>query len=351
MEKRVLFSANTTLDIYKDVIQALNEKGYHVVYVKNVFKRNPFQPIFYPHCSESDVTTYLGKVDEYWKHFFESVDPGPFDYFFSINGLMVSPYLFETLKRINPNIKCKLFIYDKIEFACRVNLFFKYYDDVFTFDLEDARKYSIHHLPIYWVPGSTCPKKYDVFGMASYSLHKKNRADLFRRIRYIVKHSGFSYYIKLYVRMDNWFTFILKNFVKMVFRHRRYIPFIDVFSGLVTSKPLSPTQFRKCIYESLVILDTHVDYQDGLTARFMWALGAGKKVITTNMSVKDYPFYNDNQFFILSDNLNRLPAFIKAPLQIPDENRLIIDSYRIDNWLDIILGVRDYPDITSDSLS
>ena len=122
-------------------------------------------------------------------------------------------------------------------------------------------------------------------------------------------------------------------------RHKSYIPFTDVFNGLVTNKSLLPTEFRGYIYESEVIIDTHVEYQDGLTARFMWAVGAEKKIITTNKIVKEYVFYSPEQFFILGeDSFDRLAGFVSTKFLMSEKNRKEVLKYRIDNWLETIIN-------------
>jgi len=100
---------------------------------------------------------------------------------------------------------------------------------------------------------------------------------------------------------------------------------------------INPSEFRKVIQQSNIILDTQNPFQDGLTARFMWALGLEKKIITTNESVKDYDFYNDNQVFVLNDNYSELVDFIKKPFAMSDVQRDQIAKYRIDHWIDILL--------------
>ena len=92
------------------------------------------------------------------------------------------------------------------------------------------------------------------------------------------------------------------------------------------------------ISKSRAILDTQASYQDGLTARFMWALGEEKKIITTNDNILKYPFYTPEQFYILNENnLSGIPEFLKKDFVMTDSNRKIVAQYRIDNWLDTLL--------------
>ncbi len=346
MSKKVLFLAPVGLDIYRDVIHALEDIGCQVDFVSSsAIPNNPFKPFDGVKRTEEEVGHFLDNVTEFWKRALDETEFNkPYDYFFSIDGLMVCDFLFEALKNRNPRIICKLFLYDKIDYACRVNRFFKYYDSIFSFDLGDCEQYGLRFLPIYWVDtDKSYEKKYDIFGLASYSFHKKDRAALFRQIRSVSKELNLNSYIKLYVRMGTVpFFFYIKNIVKMLSRRSTYIPFEDIFSGLVTNKSLSPEEFRDVIYSSDIIFDTHVAYQDGLTARFMWALGAGKKIITTNSAINKYPFYNKDQFYVLEspveDMTVELRDFINKPFNMSEEEKEAIKVYRIDNWLKTILS-------------
>ena len=116
----------------------------------------------------------------------------------------------------------------------------------------------------------------------------------------------------------------------------------DLKDSIFTSKSLSPLEFRSLILKSKVILDTQNCNQDGMTARFMWALGAGKKIITTNRAAEINPFYTQEQIYILNENnINGILDFIKKELVVPAEIQLIISQYRIDKWIDLLLNVRN----------
>ena len=72
-----------------------------------------------------------------------------------------------------------------------------------------------------------------------------------------------------------------------------------------------------------------------MTARFMWALGAEKKIITTNKTVVQNTFYSPEQIYVLSDsNLDGVMNFISKDFQMSSEKRNIVLHYRIDNWVD-----------------
>ena len=129
----ILFLAPPGLDIYKDVIKGLEAKGFYVDYVSSSdVPNNPFMPIFNNRYTEENVSAFETVCTNYWEEkLFSHAYSKKYDIFLTINGLMVCPFLFHHLKTKNPCIKFKLFLYDKIEYACRIDRYFHYYDDIF----------------------------------------------------------------------------------------------------------------------------------------------------------------------------------------------------------------------------
>lgn len=73
----------------------------------------------------------------------------------------------------------------------------------------------------------------------------------------------------------------------------------------------------------------------------MWALGAEKKIITTNAMVKQYDFYTPEQIYVVEDveNFVTEPAFesfMNREYHMSDDVRSKIETYRIDNWIKLL---------------
>ena len=102
---------------------------------------------------------------------------------------------------------------------------------------------------------------------------------------------------------------------------------------------MSPSEFRKCIYSSLCVIDTYNDFQEGMTPRFMWALGAGRKIITTNKNAINYPFYSPDRILVINNMVDTTSLLLFLDEKI-DKNKQIEDlivQYRIDNWMNYLL--------------
>lgn len=339
-EKRILLLTPSFMNIYKDVMSCLEEKGWIVSWVKdNQIPKNPY--IRDTHIwNRKPKRLYNNEVESLWKKILSEPQYSfTYDAFLAIDGLMAHPYLFETLRKRNPNVKLVLFLYDRIDGHFQTNSFFSYYDKLFSFDLRDCQKYKLNFLPIYWCPSiNTLENKYDIFGLASLRYESQDRLVVFEKVKKIAQDNNIPEYIKLlYPTNINKYIYALKCLAMRMMGRRCFSIEELKNNALFTNTSITPEQFRVLIQQSKTILDTQNPYQDGLTARFMWALGLEKKIITTNESAMLYDFYDEKQVFILKDNYNELLDFIQSSFEMSDTKREIIANYRIDNWIETLL--------------
>lgn len=341
MKKRVLLFASNFMDIYKDIKESLEDKGMEVIWVQaGTIPNNPYKK-FEKGAVRYDLDLYMSRVEEMWtKRINEDDMKCPFDYFLAINGLDAHPLIFNYLRKNNPSIRMVLFLYDRVEGVVQIDSFFNFYDDVYSFDLGDTNQFGLNFMPIYWKPSKyRLPTKYDIFGFASFSFSKPERTKLYKEIACLSEKEHLRSFIKLYYGNKN--SNSICYFFKYLIMKTLCIPAIspkEITNTIYTNKTISPVDYRMMISMSRAILDTQASYQDGLTARFMWALGEGKKIITTNESVMKYPFYTPDQFYILNENnLSGILEFLQREFVMTKLNREYIEQYRIDNWLDTML--------------
>ena len=97
-------------------------------------------------------------------------------------------------------------------------------------------------------------------------------------------------------------------------------------------KSLKVKQIVELYQQSIIILDINHPFQKGLTMRTFEAIGAKRKLITTNKEIAKYPFYNENDFLIIDRN------DIKLNLDFFKDNYLTLDSklyekFSLEGWL------------------
>ncbi|NWO29156.1 hypothetical protein [Capnocytophaga sp. oral taxon 903] len=88
--------------------------------------------------------------------------------------------------------------------------------------------------------------------------------------------------------------------------------------------------------KSEYLLDLHNPIHNGLSFRTFESIGYGKKLITNNLLVKEYDFYNPNNIFIIEKgSFDNIDEFLNAPYQ-PLEKE-IQDKYSFSSWIKQLL--------------
>lgn len=107
--------------------------------------------------------------------------------------------------------------------------------------------------------------------------------------------------------------------------------------GVASDEIVNHDEYDRYSNMSNCILDSQREGQSGLTARFVWALANGQKIITTNKYVVDYAFINAGQVCIIDKMNPVVPVdFVKSPLC--EENVTDVTFLRIDNWVKELLA-------------
>lgn len=314
MKQRIILYVAKFMNIYLDIIECLENMNFDVIWIEaNTIPNNPFNKTLGLY-NPKNIDDYMSKAASKWLQLLEDEKlKEPIDFFFSIVGIDIPPFAFEELSKRNPQLRKVLYLYDKVDGVYQIDAFFKYYNEVFSFDRSDCEKFKLSILPIYWVPVADINDDiaYDIFAFASYSALKQERTMLFSKLKKIARQNKCKEFIKLYDSSYayNKIIFIIKNLIK-TFLGQNILTLQDICRGLITGYSVMPDQYRKLINCSNVVFDTQAPYQDGLTARFMWALGAGKKIITTNPHVTKYDFYSSEQIFIFENKKMGIDEFL-----------------------------------------
>lgn len=343
--KKVLFIAPPYMDLYKDVIAEIRNQNYDVDYLPEMsYNDDPYNVRGNRKYSKFLVNNYFfnKKINKIWSARLNTEEyHKSYDILFVLDGQSVRPIVFDILRKRNPQIKTVNYLFDTSTGVYEFWHNYPYFDKVFSFDRLEAKKYNISHLPIYWNPATedNFVEKIDVLGLGA---HNYLRYDLFKTIKNISNDLNLSYFLKLYVkpiRKSKWGEIVIRV-KKAVLKGRRYDDIEKLDKDLLTTTFMSPKEFRNRIFRSKVVVDTSPAGQVGLTARFMWALGANTKIITTSCEVANYSFYNPSQVYIVRDidkiDVSEVKDFLSAPVQMDSLQRQQIDGFRIDRWFKTI---------------
>lgn len=339
--KTVLFIGPKYMDLYKDIIDGFTKIGYTVDFASELSsKKDPLnvRKGWFDYFSFG----YDKVKEDYWiKVLNQKKYNKKYDILFVLNGQGLHRYIFETLRRRNKELKCYNYLFDTIKGVYKFNVFFPYFDKVYSFDKGECAIYDINWLPIYWVEqNEKCEEQYVLFGFGSYI---PSRFTFYKSLFDFANKKSINCYIKLRCVIHREWLYKIVQLIGRPFGFNLYLSIEDYHSPLIVQSTMSPSEFRAMINRSKVIVDTHPEHQDGMTARFMWAMGAGKKIITTNVSIVDYDFYTPNSIFVIDKPLNEkiensLWTFINEDSNANDIVRGIINKYKIDNWIKTIIN-------------
>lgn len=340
---KILFIANPAAGLYKEIEEEMIRAGHGVTTIMDrLFKFDPSSKVGIPFPI---LKKYLWKkqVAEYWEKLFFNNDTfnRSYDVLFILSGYSVDKILVDRLKSLNPQLKVILYTWDSCNYY-NFERHFPYIDKCYTFDLLDSKRSDRWELlPIYFTKRDVDTNSINEYDLFAFGANHDGRYSFIKKI--LPQIAGLNYYIKL---VSGTLTFGVKEKIYSLLgglsKYKQVKEEIAFSRGeendeLLLREGISAVDFMSLMMASKVILDDQREGQSGLTARFMWALGAGKKIITTNKWALDYPFVNNNQVSVISKNAPIMPIdFINNDLSIGDQSQ--IDKYEIRNWVRLVLS-------------
>ncbi|MEY8214337.1 MAG: hypothetical protein RPR97_07610 [Colwellia sp.] len=238
-----------------------------------------------------------------------------YDEVFVIKGSRLSPEYMNTLRLNNPMALFKLYQWDSIKRFEGDKRIFDFFDFVYSFDRIDCKNNSFTFVPLFFRQKITRKSNYK-YDLSFVGWLHFNRLRLLMNMSVELAKAQRTYKFYLFTGIKSWFVLNIVKGIKFI--HRKTLPY---------------SEYLQTLNDSDAVLDFHHPDQDGLTMRTIEALGANRKIITTNADVKNYDFYNENNVLVLegeSDVADIVEFVSKGYIEVPDN---ILDGYSLDSWL------------------
>jgi hypothetical protein len=297
-------------DYHLSIIKNIEKLGGHVTFFPERQKGLFFR------LARNLGTSIFNKYNEFYLNkILNKTKNIKFDYFLLIRGEIITPDFLQKQKKNNPTAKLIMYQWDSIKNNNYLKLI-KYFDEVYSFDPLDCSRYQvIKYLPLFYTNEYSQLKKsndldIDILLIAQFN---ENRYTLSKEIKKICDKYRLKFYYYLYIPF---WVYLKKLFSKHIFYSK-----VKIF-------PLSKDKILNLYSRSKVILDISSLNQSGLTIRTFEALGAGKKLITTNKNIYNEPFYDHRVIKILDHNNFKIDNDF-----INNAYKTNIDNYSIDNWV------------------
>jgi hypothetical protein len=254
----------------------------------------------------------------------DSIKGKQFDYVVIIKGDLLTDEFIIELRNILPTTNFILYQWDPIKHYNYLERI-KYFDSVFSFDYADcSSNKQISYLPLFYsdeyakialIKGINY--KYDLFFLGVND--NKRAKKLFEMVDYC-KAKGLRYSVNLMTTISEK---ICLDFTRSK---------INCFF-----KSLKFDQFSEKYIKSKAIIDICYPYQTGLSMRVIEALGADKKIVTSNSNIVNESFYDPNMVFIWNkDNPEDLMEFLNRK-----HEKALSEKYSVRSFVLNLLQMRD----------
>ncbi len=267
----------------------------------NAFKNAGFEVTFY---DERPSNSFIGKVSlrlnlkfykpvvkKYIARVIEENKEKDFDYIFVVKCEAMGENEVNMLKKAYPNAKLVLYFWDSVKNIPEGEKKMKFFDKVFTFDPNDAEKYNLPFLPVPYGEEYTSYEANDnyEYDVAFIGTAHSVRPRVVKQIKKQCEDMGrrcFTYFYSPHI-----LVYLLNKFTN---KDYKYISFKEI-----NFKALSTEEVCRIYNSSRCVMDIEHPKQNGTTTRPVEMLPMNKKIITTNKYVKNFEFYNKNNFLII----------------------------------------------------
>ena len=245
-----------------------------------------------------------------------------YDIVFVLKGENLTTDFIETLRFQQSSAIFIMYQWDSLNRVSNAFEMIPYFNKVYSFDRIDCEKYDRLEFRHLFFRESKNEKisdyKYDLVFIGW--LHA-DRMELIKEIENICKTKNIKTFIYLFTGVKTYINFLLK----------KYIQNLHI-------KPLDYNKVSDYHNSTRVILDLPHPLQKGLTMRTNEAIGANKKLITTNQDIKNYDFYNEENIYILDkEDIEIRNDFFKKPYKKISKD--IKNGYSLDTWIENIFSI------------
>lgn len=327
--KNIIFFSVQTFNLEKEIIEKLKEYGALVDY----YDERPSNNIFAKGIIRLKRSVYQHRINKYYKNILDEVSQKKYDILFVNRGEVIPAFFLEEFKKSQPNCEMLFYTWDSFTNHNHPTTILKYFDKKFTFDSDDAIKYNINFRPLFYLDSYKSIKQEKnerIYDLLFLGTAHSDRYEISTKVIKWSENNGLKcfYYYFMHSRL-------------VYFYKKKYDETFKKFDYKKLSfKSLTKNEILELYKKTNVILDINHPQQKGLTMRTFEALGAGKKLITTNSEISKYCFYNTNNIYIICrEEVILDKGFFESKYEEVDQELYYKAS--IEGWLHSIFVEKD----------
>lgn len=253
-----------------------------------------------------------------------------YDWVLVVNGQTLSSPFLQRLRGDFPAAKLVLYLWDSLANRSHVRHNLSVFDRVLSFDHLDAKKYNLLLRPLFYGRGFTktaSDGKQSLYDISFVGTAHSDRFSVVDRVKAQLSSNVAAFW---YLYLQAPWVLHYYRVTKPGMKHARM--------GDFEFKPLSKSKVQSIFSDSSCILDIEHPSQVGLTMRTFETLGSQKKMVTTNVNVRDYDFFKAQNICVIERSSPKIPAdFLKSPFVPIDDSTYV--KYAIEGWLKEVLDI------------
>ncbi len=273
------------------------------------------------------------KIDAYYSTIIAKQATNIYDYVLFLNPEAISTNKIQQLRKSQSKATFIMYMWDSLLNKKYTLDLLPYFDHKYTFDREDSlnRDHDLNFRPLFFLDAyrndGSVSNQITTDLLFVGTLHS-DRYKLLMEIEQVCRKMGKSHDFYMFFQSEK--LYYAQKATNKFFRSAKKDDF--AFDSL------SKEQIIEKIRNSRVVLDIQHPDQKGLTMRTIEMIGARKKIITTNMHIKNYDFYDPrNIYYIDRKNIELNSSFFETEYKML--HPAIYHKYSIDGWLEDVFSI------------
>ena len=318
--KKILLISVRFFGYEKAIVERLQELGATV----DFFDDRPSNSVLQKGIIRVFRSFLAFQIQKYYRSVLKKTEHKKYDYFLLIKGEAIPLSFLKKIKKENPGMKMIAYTYDALHEHPRFADFIPYFDKSITFDRTDALNKNLGFRPLFFLDQyrkshSHSQPEVDVTFIGSAHT---DRYLIGEKVRKACEKDGLTSFFYYYAPGKT--ALVLKRIFDRSFK--------DFDLRKASFNKLSHSEISRYYEQTKAVLDINKPFQNGLTMRTFEVLASGKKLITFNEDIKNYPFYHPQNILITNREQPEIPQNFLASktVSIPEETLQLMS---IDSWL------------------
>ena len=325
--KKILFFSASFFGYQTEITNKLVALGAEV----DFFDERPKNNFLYKSLIRFDKRIIKIPIENYYRDIISKTKTIDYDFVLFLKAEVITTEILKELRQHQKNAKFILYLWDSLEEYKSIVKLFPLFDKILSFDARDVDTYSfLHFRPLFYLdayaqlPEIQIKNKNDIIFIGTGHL---DRYPILMQLRDYCRLNTIKNYFFIY--LQDWRLFYIRKLFSQNFRKAKKSDF--------KLKPISKEEITTLVTNTICIIDIEKQIQSGLTMRTIEVLGARRKLITTNATIKEYDFYNENNILIIDRENPIISAeFIRKKYEKVDPEIYI--KYSLEYWLNEVFN-------------